>query len=204
MILQGVRRQKPYIGVCYANAPPKGGVYDARACACFTHKTRQQYEWHVVLYPLRRPPVARHSTLFDHRFAPDVGDGMHTRLVYLLSMWIELPRRRSRAGRHTPRLSMRPRLRASGWCLRKPPAMTTGWGPVWQGHGEPIPVQTPPPAGGRPFIPGEGTARPNGAQSFLFLCTFYTGPLVGRMTEPTRSCAPQRTPLHPGSGSVWP
>ena len=25
MILQGVRRQKPYIGVCYANNPKKGG-----------------------------------------------------------------------------------------------------------------------------------------------------------------------------------
>ena len=25
MILQGARRQKPYIGVCYANDPPKGG-----------------------------------------------------------------------------------------------------------------------------------------------------------------------------------
>ena len=25
MILQGVRRQKPYIGVCYANDPKKGG-----------------------------------------------------------------------------------------------------------------------------------------------------------------------------------
>ena len=27
MILQGVRRQKPYNGVCYANDPKKGGVY---------------------------------------------------------------------------------------------------------------------------------------------------------------------------------
>ena len=25
MILQGVRREKPYIGVCYANDPKKGG-----------------------------------------------------------------------------------------------------------------------------------------------------------------------------------
>ena len=32
IILQGVRRQKPYNGVCYANNPQKGGVYDARAC----------------------------------------------------------------------------------------------------------------------------------------------------------------------------
>ena len=33
MILQGVRRQKPYLGACYANDPQKGGVYYTRACA---------------------------------------------------------------------------------------------------------------------------------------------------------------------------
>ena len=33
MILQGVRRQKPYVRVCYPNDPKKGGVYDVRACA---------------------------------------------------------------------------------------------------------------------------------------------------------------------------
>ena len=33
MIFQGVRRQKPYVGVCYANDLQKRGIYDARACA---------------------------------------------------------------------------------------------------------------------------------------------------------------------------
>ena len=33
MILQGVRHPKPYNGICYANDPKKGGVYDAHACA---------------------------------------------------------------------------------------------------------------------------------------------------------------------------
>ena len=32
MNLQGVRRQKPYVGVCYANDPQKGGVYNTCAC----------------------------------------------------------------------------------------------------------------------------------------------------------------------------
>ena len=33
MILQGVRRQKPYIGVCYANGPKRGGGYTTLAPA---------------------------------------------------------------------------------------------------------------------------------------------------------------------------
>ena len=33
MILQGVRCQKPYVGVCHTNNPKKGGMYDACVCA---------------------------------------------------------------------------------------------------------------------------------------------------------------------------
>ena len=33
MILQGVRRLIPYLGVCYANETKRGGVYNACACA---------------------------------------------------------------------------------------------------------------------------------------------------------------------------
>ena len=40
MIYKGVRHPISCLGVCYANDPPKMGVYSVRACACLTTSLR--------------------------------------------------------------------------------------------------------------------------------------------------------------------
>ena len=74
MILQGVRRQKPYIGVCYANDPKKGGYTTLAPALDLTTSLRGDFgplvlllQWGLPLDECRC--VQRCSPMVTHRWS---------------------------------------------------------------------------------------------------------------------------------------